>query len=57
MEIRMEIKNADGKMIEKSVPTNLVSDYEVLGWKMVEKKKEEKEIKEDNKPNQKSLNK
>ena len=56
MEIRMEIKNADGVMIEKSVPANLVSNYEAIGWKAVEKKKEDKEEKE-NKPSQNSLNK
>lgn len=57
MEIRMEMKNADGVMIEKSVPENLVSNYEAIGWKIVEKKKEYKEEKEDKKPSQNSLNK
>lgn len=57
MEIRMEIKNADGVMIEKSVPENLVSNYEAIGWKIVEKKKENKEDKEDKKASQNSLNK
>lgn len=61
MEVRMEIKNADGVMIEKSVPANLVSNYEAIGWKIVEKKKETKEVKEeekkDNKASQNSLNK
>lgn len=57
MEIRMEIKNADGVMIEKSVPENLVSNYEAIGWKIVEKKKENKEEKEDKKSSQNSLNK
>lgn len=60
MEIRMEMKNADGVMIEKSIPENLVSNYEAIGWKIVEKKKEykeEKEDKEDKKPSQNSLNK
>lgn len=60
MEIRMETKNVDGVMIEKSVPENLVSNYEALGWKQVEKKnsKEEKEEeKKDNKSSQNSLNK
>lgn len=57
MEIRMEIRNADGVMIEKSVPENLVSNYEALGWKAVEKKKEIKEEKEDKKSSQNSLNK
>ena len=57
MEIRMEIKNADGVMIEKSVPENLVSNYEAIGWKIVEKKKENKEDKEDKKSSQNSLNK
>jgi hypothetical protein len=56
MEARMEIKNKDGVMIEKSVPESLVSNYEALGWKLVEKKKE-KEIKEENKSSQASLNK
>ena len=57
MEIRMEIKNADGVMIEKSVPESLASNYEALGWKVVEKKKENKEEKEDKKSSQNSLNK
>lgn len=55
MEVRMEIKNKNGIMIEKSVPENLISNYEALGWKLVEKKKE-KEVKED-KSSQTSLNK
>jgi len=55
MEIRMEFKNVDGVMIEKSIPENLVSNYEALGWKRIEKKKEEKE--EDKKASQNSLNK
>lgn len=56
----MEIKNADGVMIERTIPESLVSNYEAIGWKVVEKKKdfkEEKEVKEDNKPSQNSLNK
>ena len=53
----MEFKNADGVMIEKSVPENLVSNYETLGWKKVESKKEDKEDKEDKKASQNSLNK
>lgn len=38
-EIEMEIKNEDGVLIKKSVPINLVPDYETMGWKLVEKKK------------------
>lgn len=38
-EIEMEIKNEDGVLIKKSVPINLVPDYETIGWKIVESKK------------------
>ena len=58
MEIRMEIKNVDGVMIEKSVPENLVSNYEAIGWKIKENKKDSKdEEKEDKKASPNSLNK
>ena len=58
MEVRMETENAEGVMIEKSVPENLVSNYEAIGWKKKENKKDSKgEEKEDKKASQNSLNK
>lgn len=58
MEVRMETENAEGVMIEKSVPENLVSNYEAIGWKIKENKKDSKgEEKEDKKASQNSLNK
>jgi len=45
-ETKMKIKNEDGKYIEKNVPNDLVSNYEMIGWEIV---KEEKKIIE-NKP-------
>ena len=35
----MEIKNADGVRIEKTVPSELYSNYIMMGWKVVEEKK------------------
>lgn len=46
-EIKMKMKNADGKIIEKPVPEDLVSNYETIGWEIV---KENKEIIKENKP-------
>ena len=46
-EIKMQIKNEDGKIISKAVPENLVSNYEMIGWEIV---KENKEIIKENKP-------
>lgn len=46
-EIKMKMKNVDGKIIEKLVPENLVSNYEMIGWEIV---KENKEIIKENKP-------
>jgi len=59
MEIRMETKNVDGVMIETSVPENLVSNYEAIGWKRVEENKPvaKEEVKEEKKASQNSLNK
>jgi hypothetical protein len=54
--VKMQIKNADGKEIEREVPENLISNYEALGWKRIKK-----EVKEENKDREdsssKSLNK
>lgn len=41
MEKRMEIKNVDGVMVEQTVPENLISAYEAIGWRVKEDKKEE----------------
>lgn len=38
-EIAMEIINEEGKKIVKGVPENLVSEYEAIGWKSLEKAK------------------
>lgn len=57
MDKRMEIQNAEGVWVEQTVPENLVSAYEAVGWRVKENKKEEKkEIKEE-KSSQASLNK
>jgi len=55
----METKNVDGVMIETSVPENLVSNYEAIGWKRVEENKPvaKEEVKEEKKASQNSLNK
>ncbi|MBQ6753605.1 MAG: hypothetical protein IJR03_00185 [Bacteroidales bacterium] len=37
-EVKMRIKNEDGKVIEKPVPENLVSNYEAIGWEVVKEK-------------------
>ena len=38
-ETKMKIKNEDGKYIEKNVPNDLVSNYEMIGWEIVKKEK------------------
>lgn len=43
-EMLMTRVNEDGKLIQKSVPENLVSNYIMIGWELVKKEKE-KEIK------------
>jgi len=35
----MEIINEDGKKIIKAIPESLVSEYEAIGWKIVDKDK------------------
>lgn len=45
-EIKMRIKNDDGKIIEKAVPESLVSNYEMIGWEIIK----QKEIIKENKP-------
>ena len=45
-EVKMKIKNVEGKYIEKEIPENLVSNYEMIGWEIV---KDDKKIIE-NKP-------
>ena len=57
MDKRMEIQNAEGVWVEQTVPANLVSAYEAIGWRVKEEKKEEKKEKVDIKPSQNSLNK
>jgi len=37
-EVKMRIKNEDGKVIEKPVPENLVSNYEAIGWEVIKEK-------------------
>ena len=40
-EIKVKIRNEDGKIIEKSVPDNLVADYLQIGWELVKEKEKE----------------
>lgn len=47
-EVKMRIKNEEGKFIEKHIPENLVSNYLMIGWEIV---KENKPLAKDNKPN------
>lgn len=46
-EVKMKFKNEDGKIIEKNIPENLVSNYLMIGWEIV---KENKPLVKDNKP-------
>jgi hypothetical protein len=47
-EIKMKLKNEDGKIIIKDIPENLVSNYLMIGWEIV---KENKPLVKENKPN------
>lgn len=47
-EVKMKIRNEEGKFIEKNIPENLVSNYLMIGWEIV---KENKPLAKDNKPN------
>ena len=38
-EVKMKLKNVDGKYIEKLVPENLVSNYLMIGWEIVKENK------------------
>ena len=41
--IKMILKNADGKVIEKEVEERLVSTYKSIGWELKDEKKEKNE--------------
>ena len=55
-EVKMKIKNVEGKYIEKEIPENLVSNYEMIGWEIVKEDKKIIEskplVKEDKKVNE-----
>lgn len=38
-QVKMKFKNEDGVEIEKLVPENLVSNYEMIGWEIVKSPK------------------
>lgn len=38
--IKVEKLNEEGKMVDMTIPKNLLSMYENIGWKKQEKKKE-----------------
>ncbi len=38
--VKVETKNSENKRIEKMIPINLLSQYQLMGWKLVEKKEE-----------------
>lgn len=42
-EVKMKMKNEDGKIIEKAIPENLVSNYETMGWEIVKEKESKNE--------------
>lgn len=46
--VKIKIRNVEGKIIEKEVPENLVSNYLMIGWELV---KENKPLVKDNKIN------
>ncbi len=46
--VKIKTRNVEGKIIEKEVPENLVSNYLMIGWELV---KENKPLVKDNKIN------